>query len=511
MTAAFGIAYDWLYDQWTDTQKAEIRTTMIEFGLDFGVSALTGDLDIGWWSSNIQGNWNCVCNNGLTMGALAILGDDTTGTAEKILGLTVPNALGNCIWATSSDGTWSETFDYWYFGSTGLAELTGSLLTAAGSDFGLLHNNPNVNRSGLFHLYATGVGSGFNYGDTGPNKFSATAISLMLWGQEYNFPQYQLFQRDQADAADPWSMFWYNPTVQGAWWDGLAIDNYFENSTDQWASMRSSFTDENQLFVAVKAGTLQGHQTHNDLDVGDFIIDALGTRWVGELGDGNYLSTGYFSNDTQGSDRWLYYRKRSEGQNVILVNEQNQIVTAAPTVTFGTTGETQSGGTTVYTPPQDSTAFFVADIASAYNATTSYQRGIRMINGRKQVLLQDDINTTGTIMWRFHTNATVTTSGTSATLAIGDQKMTLEILNAPAGATFGTMNATRLPSDPPLPANEVDQPNDGVTVVTIELQPGQYSLQVLFNPQWPGMSSSDFQTPAGIALSDWTLTSHNGS
>jgi hypothetical protein len=512
LTAAYGIAYDWLYDQWTATQKSQIIATMMEYGLSFGLQALTGDLDIGWWSVMIQGNWNCVCNNGLTIGALAILGDDTTGTAEKLLNLTIPNALGNCIWATSNDGTWSETFDYWYFGTTGLAEMTSTLITAAGSDFGLLNNNPNLNRSGLFHLYSTGIGSGFNYGDTGPNKYTATANSLMFWGDEYNIPQYQLFQRDQTDAADPWNMFWYNPTVQGAWWAGLAIDHYFQNSTDQWAAMRSSFADEDALFVGIKAGTLQNHQTHNDLDVGDFVIDALGTRWAGELGDGNYLSTGYFSNDTQDSDRWLYYRKRSEGQNVILVNAENQIVTAAPTAQFNTTGETQPAGVTVYTPPSTSTAYFIADIVSAYNETTSsYSRGIRMINGRKQVLLQDDINTGGEIMWRFHTNATVTTSGTTATLQIGDETMTLEILNPPPGASFGTMNATRLSTDPPLPPDQVDQPNPGVTVVTINLPAGSYSLQVLFNPQWPGMSSSDFQTPPNVPLSQWSLTSHNPS
>jgi hypothetical protein len=129
--------------------------------------------------------------------------------------------------------------------------------------------------------------------------------------------------------------------------------------------MRSSWTDSNALYIAMKAGTLQGHQTHNDLDCGDFVMDALGTRWAGELGSGDYRSTDYFSNDTQGSTRWLYYRKATEGQNVILVNQQNQNVAAAPTVKFGTTGEAQESST-VYNVPGTSTAFFTADLASAY-------------------------------------------------------------------------------------------------------------------------------------------------
>jgi len=52
------------------------------------------------------------------------------------------------------------------------------------------------------------------------------------------------------------------------------------------------------------------------------------------------------------------------------------------------------------------------------------------------------------------------------------------------------------------------KPNDGVTVLTIELNAGTYTLEVLFNPQWPGMSSSDFKTPSSVPLSQWSTTSH---
>ena len=57
---------------------------------------------------------SCVCNNGLTLGALAIMGDDTTGVAAKVLAYTVPNAAANCAFGPSPDGTWSETANYWF-------------------------------------------------------------------------------------------------------------------------------------------------------------------------------------------------------------------------------------------------------------------------------------------------------------------------------------------------------------------------------------------------------------
>ncbi|GJE85790.1 hypothetical protein PsYK624_018690 [Phanerochaete sordida] len=514
MTAAFGIAYDWLNDVLTADQKSFIMTNMITYGLSQGIHAyqnsVSGDFT-GWWANKITGNWNCVCNNGMTMGALAILGDDTTGTAEQILGYSIPNALTGCALAVSSDGTWAETANYWYFGTTGHAEMASSLMTAAGSDFGLLTTNPTFNLTGQYHMYVSGFGSLFNYGDHGPNKYTATANSMMLYGDHYQHPEYVLFQRDQHDAPEPWSMFWYNPTVSGAFWDNMPLDHFFNDGLDQWASFRSSWTDEDALYVAIKAGQLQNHQTHNDLDLGDFVIDALGTRWAGELGSGDYNSPDYFTSDAQDAVRWLYYRKRTEGQNTILVNKQNQNVNAQPKIlNSGTTGEVQ-GSSTVYQVPDKSTAFWVADLTSGYNDTTSFQRGIRTLNQRRQVLLQDEINASQPIMWRMHTNATISvdSAGTTATLTIDDKTMQVTILSPSSGATFVKMDPVRFSDDPPLPANAVDSPNPGVSVLTISLDPGQYTLQVLFNPQWSGMSSSDFVTPPSVALGQWSLTSHN--
>jgi hypothetical protein len=117
----------------------------------------------------------------------------------------------------------------------------------------------------------------------------------------------------------------YDPQVVGDFWANLPLDHYFDNATDTWASMRSSWTDSTSLFAAMKAGIATGHQTHNDIDAGDFVIEALGQRWAGELVctvtihrrlfltdawqcQNDYLGAGYFSSDAQNSQRWLYYR-----------------------------------------------------------------------------------------------------------------------------------------------------------------------------------------------------------
>ena len=75
-------------------------------------------------------------------------------------------------------------------------------------------------------------------------------------------------------------MFWYDPEQQGDWWSNLALDHYFDDSNDTWVSIRSSWTDSNGLYAAMKGGKLVGHQTHGNLDVGDFVFEAMGQRWA---------------------------------------------------------------------------------------------------------------------------------------------------------------------------------------------------------------------------------------
>lgn len=139
---------------------------------------------------------------------------------------------------------------------------------------------------------------------------------------------------------------------------------------------------------------------------------------------------------------------------------------------------------------------------------TSFKRGVRLLNGRRQVLIQDEINAQADIEWRMHTNATVQTSGTTANLKIGDKQMTLEILNPPAGVQLTTALPVRYPTDPPTPADSPDQQNPDVMVVVIKVPAGNQNLQVLFTPKWDGNAGKNLQSPGSVQLSDWSLTSH---
>jgi hypothetical protein len=232
----------------------------------------------------------------------------------------------------------------------------------------------------------------------------------------------------------------------------------------------------------------------------------MGQRWAGELGSADYLGTGYFSSETQDSVRWLWYRKMTEGQNTLSIGGANQNVDAQPVVRFESDGLTQ-GPTTVLDVPQDSTAYMVADLSTAYFGQ-NIKRGIRFINGRKQILLQDELTgVNGTTYWRMHTNATVDIDGTTATLKLSDKTMKVMLLSPPNGVTWQKGDAVRTEDAPTLgTGQEADQPNPGVTVLSLNIPEGTNTIQVLFNPQWDGFSN--FVTPNLSALDQWSLNSH---
>ncbi|KAL9938422.1 hypothetical protein V8E36_003045 [Tilletia maclaganii] len=542
MTAAFAIAYDWLYPNWNATQRAYIVDWIKKWGLEPGLEQYT--TSAGWWRmpGNNDGNWNCVCNSGLILGALAIAGDDDSDLSSQILSNGINNMKQGCMTGVYNDGTWTETANYWYFGTNAQARAVSALTTATGIDQGLMATNPNWSKTALFHMYVSGNGGMFAYGDNGPNKYSTNANGMFLWSRLASEPRYALFQRDRADAAaDPLSMFWYDTSVRGAFWDGLPLDRYFDDSRGSWASMRSSWTDFEGAYIGIKSSNATGHQTHGDLDAGDFVIDALGTRWAGEYGNAQYLSDGYFSSEAQDSLRWQYYRKGTQGQNTLVINNQNQLANCEPQNRFGSTNVTQSQSAT-FKPAKTDAAFFVTDMSSAYGLDSgAVKRGIRFLNARRQILLQDELGSAAfsngqQVQWRVQTNASVSLSQDKRTATLTLQKIVdpnaaynfntqlakqrsviVRILDpTPSAAVFSVQGppAERIYGSEPAQTQsgiDGDPTNTGVSVLAIELSgtASPATISVLWQPQWDDLGSDDAAVPAQVGLDQWTTTSHN--
>jgi len=108
MTTAVATGYDWLYDHWDASQRERLREALLDKGLEPGLDAHRGHTDFGWWTDDPY-NWNAVCNGGLSVGALALLGEDGVdrGTLERLLSYTSQGILA-AFETFGVDGGWPE-------------------------------------------------------------------------------------------------------------------------------------------------------------------------------------------------------------------------------------------------------------------------------------------------------------------------------------------------------------------------------------------------------------------
>ncbi len=97
--------------------------------------------------------------------------------------------------------------------------------------------------------------------------------------------------------------------------------------------LRGSWSDTKATYVGLKGGTTTKGREHSHLDLGSFVLDAIGQRWAVELGPPKDYTECYL----QPPERYQFYRASTLGHNTLVVNGGNQKVPAA--AKFGTLRE----------------------------------------------------------------------------------------------------------------------------------------------------------------------------
>lgn len=142
---------------------------------------------------------------------------------------------------------------------------------------------------------------------------------------------------------------------------------------------RNSWSDEDAMFVGIKAGSPSAN--HGQMDTGSFVLDADGLRWTTDLGAEGYhgiesRGMNLWSN-AQGSDRWTIFRQQNHGHNTLVIDEQLQVASGhAKIIKFS-----------------DAQAFphSVIDLTPVYSGQAkSVLRGIALLPSG-EVLIQDEL------------------------------------------------------------------------------------------------------------------------
>lgn len=426
-----GLGYDWFRDAMDAATRETIEQRLITLGLIPGIAAYHG-APYGWFHQ-VRHNWNQVCNSGLIIGALAI-----ADTYPEYARLIVPRALSSLALAQNEyalDGAYPEGPGYNGFGTGGAIFGLASLATALGTDYGL-SAIPGFSQNYYYRIYGRGPsGLGMGYADSAPKPPRYADAGNLWMARRFSDPflaaDEHEFLKKSGRAPSALHVIHYVPGPSAPPAE-LPLDRYF-NGPVEFASLRGSWTDRNAAFVGVKAGYSQVN--HGHLDLGNFEIDLLGERWFYDIGGDSYSLKDYFKMD---STRWTYYRNSSRSHNVPLLDGANQDIRAV----------------TRFARRQLNVAepFVSVDLSSAYPGTcTKVERGVKLVEGRRGILIQDEFELTGphTITWGVMTDAEIVLRGAEAELTQKGKKIRVTILTP--GTTFQEVSTRQ---EPPQKTNE---------------------------------------------------------
>jgi hypothetical protein len=490
MTATLGLGYDWLYPVLSPADRSTIKNAIANKGIDPWLDRIKSGEAV----HHEHNNWNQVCNGGESIGALAIA-DEEPERAAAILD-HAHKAITDIMQLFAPDGGFEEGPTYWLYATAYNLMYIDALNTALGSDFGV-SKAPGFDRTGDYHIQADGPTYLLsNFGDAGVGGASPTA--QMFWlARRFNKPVYAEHERDverfnkashpiptpRGEQADTKTTGRGRFALMLLIWSAEQARTSAANSSAQLplvesfsrvaqAYLRSAWNDPNAWYIGFKGG--DAHASHGHLDLGSFVMDALGQRWASDLGPDSYGLPGYF-----GAKRWSYYRMRTEGHNTLTIDGQNQdLDSKAPLTSSGTMGDT---------------LYAITDLGQTYKGKlTSWMRGVALLD-KQRMLVQDEIAPAQPVdaIWNFHTFATVKIDpgGRSATLTQNGATLHAEII-APGEVRFTTVS-----THPPPP----QEPNPGLTnlIIPISKQSSATTIAVLFTR--PGDESSAEIKP----LSTW--------
>lgn len=481
MTMGIAIGYDWLYDDLSESTRRTLETAIVEKGLKPSLLPQNSK----WLTASH--NWNQVCNASMSYGAIALL-DRYPALAHGILSRSV-KSVSRAMDEYLPDGGYPEGYGYWSYGTTFNVLLISALEKAFGSDFGL-SQHAGFMKTPYYMLNMTGPsGLPFNFSDCDTKPLLNPAMgwfaarlqdpSLMTFEMRIIQGQKNLHRIRELPALMVW---------------GTAFDFKFSDppvslscvssGKTPVALLRSSWNDEDAIYVALKGGSAS--TTHAHMDAGSFVMDALGERWAMDFGGQDYHSLESKGiklwSLNQESDRWKVFRISNLAHNTLTFNKGLQNVGGfAPIVAASM---------------QSSFRNAVTDLSSIYpNDVVHAHRGVAIVD-EKVVVVRDEIELKrpSLIRWNMLTDADVVIIDNKTAALRKKGKEVLLRIAEPADAVLTTWS-----TDPPGP---FDAPNPGTVFVGFETRRKmgeKVSFTVMLIPQGNGLEN----TKAIPDLSEW--------
>jgi dienelactone hydrolase len=440
MTHAAAIGYDWFHGVLSSQDRALVRRAIAEKGVR---PALAIYDEQRWWAVN-RFNWNPVCNGGVGLGALAFA--DEEPELARAIWQRLLRSFPLALTSYAPDGGWGEGPEYWHYATRYAVHLLSGMRSALGHDFELSASD-GFDKAGFFRIHMVGPsGKLFAFGDSDEEPESAPE---MFWlASRFKQPVYAWHQRPYAGSA--LDLIWYTPDESNPKEAQWPTDMYFRET--EVATLRSSWTDPDAIYIGVKAGQTRGGRGHAQLDLGNFVLDAGRTRWAYDLGRDSYQLPDYF-----GKMRFTYFRNRTAAHNTLLIDHMDQDTVAEAPVFAHRFGAGNS--------------YVRVDLSDSYPGRVSrFERGVALHDGR-HVIVQDEVEAPFPVdaLWSMMTDAEISLLDRSAALRKGAWSLDAKVL-APADAKFDIESASATP-----PQN----PNEGFRRLVVRLPDRRRSLRLV--------------------------------
>lgn len=453
MTAGMAIAYDWLFDELTTADRATLRGAIIDKGIT--------QARHGHSTFKAKNNWSQVCIGGMALGALAIEEDQASLATDLLAAAKRDVSIG--LEAYRPDGVYPEGPGYWDYGTCYSVLLIAALRTAKGTDWDIL-SVPGFKRSAEFYAHAIGPsGKTFDFADS--NEGPGFPCALVYLARELAQPalltamrQMIRAKRGMSDRFAPLSALWWPMETAGK----LSPTDFSGQGDQPVAIWRSSWTDPNALWLAIKAGGAAHNHAH--MDAGSFVLDLDGVRWVKDLGMQEYNSLESRGIDLwnmkQNATRWQVFRLSAQAHNTLTLQGQPHNATGMASLRMLEAREALIDLTPALLPGQ------------VQQAT----RRVRFLDDA--VLLSDEVQgaQAGTLVrWAINTEAEVHIDGHRVSLTQKGKRLAIQ---------FEGTGLQLAVTDISAPQHDYDAPNPHVRQLTVTGQAaadGSWKLSTTFS------------------------------
>ncbi|QGY42587.1 DUF4962 domain-containing protein [Maribellus comscasis] len=483
MTMALAIGYDWLFDELSEESKEIIKKAIVEKGIE---PSFNEDYN---WFLNAEHNWNQVCNAGMTYGALAIQ-EDYPELAQKVIDRafeTIPKAMEGY----QPDGAYPEGYGYWGYGTSFNVMFLSVVEKALGTDRGLSESPGFLETGGFLEHMLLPSGGCYNWGDCGSGGSLKPA---MFWFAERNNDPSLLWMEKQFLETNDYSQFTRDRLLPAImiWGKDIPLDKISHPNEKVWMGqgknpiclMRSSWTDPNAVYLGFKAGSPSVN--HGHMDIGSFVMEANGVRWVMDFGSQNYESLeskgmSIFGR-TQDAERWTIFRLNNFAHSTLIVNDELQRVDG-----YAKIDNYSDAGDFMYA---------ISDITTLYKG--QLKKAVRGVGIKEEsfVVIRDELETPDKqikVRWNLVTPADVELGSHSATLSKDGKKLFLKI-KGPENLKMKTWSTA--------PTNDYDAQNPGTTMVGFEVDlpaNSKETFEVLLVPE----EASDTADFGDKTLTEW--------